>query len=179
MKREQLTKQIEAILLIENSHRSVESLATQLATKAETVTQCLQDLAEKYKDHGHGMEIAHSSRGVLLVPEEKIWEEIASHYRSRHEDPLPKPAVETLAIIAYSQPITTAEIERLRGLGAGYSIRLLLERELIMVTGTKKAPGAPRLYGTTAQFLQLYNLDSLKGLPALSEEDAVHFLSSR
>lgn len=176
---EQLTKQIEAILLIENSHRSTESIAKQLNTKTEVIAQCVQELSEKYKNNDHGIEIANSSRGVLLVPERGAWEEIASHYRSRHEDPLPKPALETLAIIAYSQPITVAEIEQFRGLGAGYSIRLLLERELIIVTGTKKAPGAPRLYGTTAQFLQLYNLNSIKGLPTLSEEDAVHFLSSR
>lgn len=174
-----LAQQIEAILLIENQHRTVESLAEQLDVDLERVEASAQQLAEHYRAHHHGIEIVTSARGILLLPEKSVWEAIAPHYRSLQTEPLPNPAVETLAIVAYSQPITATEIERLRGVRPDHALRLLLEQKLIEVTGTKKAPGLPRLYGTTPQFLQLYNLQRLTDLPELAEEDAIRFLSSR
>lgn len=178
MKEQQLTKQIEAILIIENEHRSIESLAKQLEVTQHDVEQCIEQLSDMYKKNDHGIEIIRSSRGVLLVPESEVWDTIAPHYHLQHDSPLSRPVIETLAIIAYSQPVTIAEIEKLRGLSTGYNIRLLLERKLIVSVGTKKAPGRPRLYGTTKQFLHLYNLNTIKELPVLSENDAVLFLSS-
>jgi segregation and condensation protein B len=77
--------------------------------------------------------------------------------------------METLAIIAYKQPITKAEIERIRGVGVGHTLRLLLEYELIKTGGRKDVPGKPVLYTTTDKFLQFFGLLSLKDLPSLSE----------
>lgn len=178
MTSERLSKQIEAVLLIEATHRTADSIATQLECSAQTVMQCARELAERYRQHNHGFEISVSQRGILLIPEKEAWNALSKHYRSRREDSLPNAALETLAIVAYSQPITVSEIERLRGLAAAHSIRVLVERKLITVTGTKKAPGSPRIYGTTPHFLQVYNLHDLSELPPLSEEDAVRFLSS-
>jgi segregation and condensation protein B len=82
---------------------------------------------------------------------------------------LSRAALETLAIVAYRQPIMRAEIESLRGVDCGGVLRLLLERRLIRVMGRKEIPGRPLIYGTTRQFLEVFELRDLKDLPTLKE----------
>ena len=88
-------------------------------------------------------------------------------------------AMETLAIIAYSQPITRAEVEQLRGVGVDNMIRLLLERNLIKEVGKKEVPGRPTLFGTTKEFLKLFHLNSISDLPKLDEDDEQRFELAR
>jgi segregation and condensation protein B len=83
--------------------------------------------------------------------------------------------METLAIIAYSQPVTRAEIEAIRGVSADNMIRLLLEKDLVRETGKKDVPGKPAQYGTTKEFLKLFRLGSIAELPKLSESDMDRF----
>ena len=78
-------------------------------------------------------------------------------------------ALETLAIVAYKQPITKSEIERIRGVQVGYILKVLLEHKIIKITGKKDAPGRPLLYGTTDKFLKYFGLLSIKDLPPISE----------
>ena len=85
----------------------------------------------------------------------------------------------TLAIIAYSQPITRAEIEQLRGVGVDNMIRLLIERNLIKEVGKKEAPGRPTLFGTTKEFLKLFRLNSIADLPKLDEDEQERFELAR
>ncbi len=82
---------------------------------------------------------------------------------------LSKPALETLAIIAYRQPITRAEIEYLRGVESGGVLKTLLEKNLIKILGKKNVPGKPLIYGTSRRFLEIFNLKDLKSLPTLKE----------
>jgi segregation and condensation protein B len=82
---------------------------------------------------------------------------------------LSRPQLETLAVVAYRQPVTRAEIDHIRGVDTGAVLRLLLERELLQIVGKKEEPGRPMLYGTTVKFLELFNLMSLRDLPDLSE----------
>jgi segregation and condensation protein B len=84
-----------------------------------------------------------------------------------------KATLETLAIIAYRQPITKAEIEAIRGVDVDGVITTLLERNLIRAVARKDVPGRPFLYGTTAEFLQLFNLKDLSHLPTLKETDEI------
>ncbi len=84
---------------------------------------------------------------------------------------LSQAALETLAIIAYRQPVTRAEIEDVRGVDAGATVKSLLERHLIRIAGQREVPGRPMLYGTTRRFLEIFGLDSLKSLPTLRELD--------
>jgi segregation and condensation protein B len=83
--------------------------------------------------------------------------------------------METLSIIAYSQPITRSEIESIRGVQADTMIRLLLEKELIRETGKKDVPGKPVQFGTTREFLKLFRLESIADLPKLNESEAERF----
>ncbi len=84
---------------------------------------------------------------------------------------LSQAALETLAIIAYRQPVTRAEIEDVRGVDAGATVKSLLERHLIRIAGQREVPGRPMLYGTTRRFLEIFGLESLKSLPTLRELD--------
>ncbi|MDD3941563.1 MAG: SMC-Scp complex subunit ScpB, partial [Sphaerochaetaceae bacterium] len=88
---------------------------------------------------------------------------------------LSKAALETLAIIAYSQPVTRRDVENIRGVASDNIVRLLREREYIKVVGRKDVPGHPCLYGTTKKFLFEFNLPSISALPKLSEIDQVRF----
>lgn len=94
-------------------------------------------------------------------------------YQGRRRFRLSRPGLETLAIIAYKQPITRAEIESIRGVGAGSVIASLMERALIEITGKAKVLGAPFLYGTTAAFLEYLGLNSLKDLPSMEDLEAL------
>jgi segregation and condensation protein B len=82
-------------------------------------------------------------------------------------------ALETLAIVAYKQPVLRAEIERLRGVDAGGVLRMLMEKDLVRVVGRKDLPGRPLIYGTTRRFLETFGLNDLKDLPSMEEIEAV------
>lgn len=84
---------------------------------------------------------------------------------------LSQAALETLAVIAYRQPTTRAEIEEVRGVDAGATVKSLLERQLIRIAGQREVPGRPMLYGTTRRFLEVFGLENLKNLPTLRELD--------
>ncbi len=84
---------------------------------------------------------------------------------------LSQPALETLAIVAYRQPVTRAEVEHVRGVDSSSGLRNLLEKRLVRIIGKDHAPGRPLIYGTTRDFLSLFNLNSLKDLPTLEDFD--------
>jgi segregation and condensation protein B len=86
---------------------------------------------------------------------------------------LTQPALEILAIVAYRQPVTRATVEHLRGVDCSHGLRTLLERRLIRIAGKDNAPGRPILYGTTREFLSLFNLSDLRELPTLEEFDLI------
>ena len=100
-------------------------------------------------------------------------------YGKKNEGKLSRAAMETLAIIAYSQPITRAEIEALRGVSADNMIRILVERNLIKEVGRKDIPGKPIQFGTTKDFLQLFQLNSIADLPKLDETESERFELAR
>jgi segregation and condensation protein B len=111
----------------------------------------------------------------MISPKKEYWDNLKDRYGKKNDSKLSKAALETLSIIAYSQPITRSEIEAIRGVSADNMIRLLLERELIRETGKKDIPGKPVQFGTTKEFLKLFRLDSIADLPKLNESEADRF----
>jgi segregation and condensation protein B len=111
----------------------------------------------------------------MLAPKKEYWETLKERYGKKNDAKLSRAAMETLAIIAYSQPITRSEIEALRGVSADNMLRLLTERALIKETGKKDIPGHPVQYGTTKDFLRLFRLNSIAELPKLDEDEAGRF----
>jgi len=111
----------------------------------------------------------------MLSPKREYWENLKHRYGKKNESRLSRAAMETLSIIAYSQPITRTEVEAIRGVQADNMIRMLLEKSLIKEMGKKDVPGKPVMYGTTREFLKVFRLATIADLPKLSESEADRF----
>ncbi|MDR2482807.1 MAG: SMC-Scp complex subunit ScpB [Treponema sp.] len=166
---------IEAILYLEPEPLDEAALVRISGLSREAVAGALQVLDERCAAESSGVEISRIGGGVMLSPKKEYWEALRERYGKKNESKLSKAAMETLAIIAYSQPITRSEIEAIRGVQADTMIRLLAERELIKETGRKDVPGKPIQYGTTREFLKFFRLESIADLPKLNESEQDRF----
>jgi segregation and condensation protein B len=167
---QELKSAIEAILFIAGNPLSVDRLKSLFedATQEQIEAQ-LATLRHDYDDRGAGIMLAEIASGYQLAtrPEFAAW---LRKFRSvKVSTKLSKPALETLAIVAYKQPITRTEAEAIRGVNIGGIMRNLMERRLVKIVGKKDVPGKPMLYGTTPEFLQYFGLKDLSALPTLKE----------
>lgn len=119
-----------------------------------------------YSETGRSFRIERVAGGYRVMTRPELAEVLAAFHRSQASNRLSRAAVETLAIIAYQQPVTRARLEAIRGVGCGEVLRSLLERRLIAVTGRAEELGRPMLYGTTKHFLDTFGLNSIKELPS-------------
>ena len=130
---------------------------------------------EEYASPSRGLEPIKSGGGWILAPKAELWEVLKERYGKKNENRLSRAAIETLSIIAYSQPITRSEVEAIRGVSADGMVRFLLEKEFIKEVGKKEAPGRPVQYGTTKEFLKYFRLGSIADLPKLDELESERF----
>ena len=170
---------VETILFLESEPLPVKVLANKAQLSEEVVEKCIENLQEKYKEPSSGIDIAMITGGWCLVPKKEFWEVLKEYYGSKRDGKLSKSAMETLSIIAYSQPVTRSEIEAIRGVGVDNAMRLLMDRNLVKEVGKKDAPGRPTQFGTTKEFLKLFRLNSIADLPKLDEEEAERFELAR
>lgn len=170
---------IEAILYLETSPITLENLSKVSLLSQEVTSQALECLIEEYEKDSRGIKIAMQAGGYLITPKEEFWDYLKAHYGKKNEAKLSKAAMETLSIVAYSQPVTRVDIEAIRGVSADNMIRLLLEKNLIQEVGKKDIPGKPVMFGTTKEFLKVFNLNSIADLPKLSEEEKERFELAR
>ncbi len=170
---------IESILFLESEPITEKSLATISELSEEEVSKCIEQLKEKYSNDNSGIEIDFITGGWALVPKKEMWEVLKERYGNKNEGKLSKSAMETLSIIAYSQPITRAEIEAIRGVSADNMIRLLMDRNLVKEVGKKDIPGKPSQFGTTKEFLKFFRLNSIADLPKLDQEEQERFELAR
>jgi segregation and condensation protein B len=133
----------------------------------QAVEEALSLLRSALEADGHGLEIVEIGGGFSFAPRKALWEHLRERYGKSAENRLSKAALETLAIIAYSQPITRAEIESIRGVSADGMIKLLSSRNFIREVGRKDVPGKPVQYGTTREFLKAFRLSTIADLPKL------------
>lgn len=167
---------LEAILFLENEAISIDKLSRITSLTELDVSAALNELGEFYASSSHGIELSRIGEDFQLVPKKHLWPELKERYGKRIDRRLTKAALETLSIIAYSQPITRKEIDSIRGVSSDSILRLLKEKELIKISGYKEGLGRPALYSTTKKFLQNFNLSSISSLPRLSEIDQQRFL---
>ena len=137
--------------------------------KESNIADAIRALNEQYLDSGRAFTIESISGGYRMMTRAEHAPVIAAMHRSRASTRLSKPALETLAIIAYRQPITRAELEAIRGVACGEVVRSLMERKMVKITGRAEELGRPMLYGTTRQFLDTFGLSSVKDLPKPEE----------
>jgi segregation and condensation protein B len=131
----------------------------------------LAALAERLEDDGRGIRVQRLEDAWQLVTAPEVGTALAT-YAAREEARLSPAALEALAVIAYRQPCTRGDVERVRGVDSDYVIRSLLHRRLVQEVGRRDTPGRPVLFGTTFTFLERFGLTSLDDLPPLSSEAA-------
>ena len=170
MEDQQLKSAIEALLFIGGAPLTVDRLKGifEDASKDQIEAQ-LQTLKAEYEARGAGVMVTEVANGwqVATCAEQAPW--VRKFKTVKVTTRLSRPALETLAIIAYKQPITRPEIEAIRGVNIGGIARNLMERRLVKIVGKKDVPGKPMLYGTTTEFLQYFGLKDLSSLPTLRE----------
>jgi segregation and condensation protein B len=130
----------------------------------------IRQLNQDYEDTGRSFRIEQVAGGYQILTHPEHGELLKKLYQREIDAKLTKAALETLSIIAYKQPILRADIEAIRGVACGETIRSLMEKHLVKISGRAEVPGRPILYGTTRRFLELFGLNSLKDLP--QPEDA-------
>ncbi len=139
------------------------------AGDARVVRRIVEALGEDYDSQARAFTVEEVAGGYLLFTRPDFHPWVGKLHRREQEDTLSQAALEALAIVAYKQPITRAQIEDIRGVQSGYILRSLIEKSLVRVAGRSEELGRPLLYGTTAIFLELFGLPSLKELPKLGE----------
>lgn len=129
------------------------------------VRAAIRSLNEQYESSGRSFRVEQVAGGYQLLTLPQHGELLKKLKQKESDAKLTKAALETLAIIAYKQPILRADVEAIRGVACGETIRSLMEKHLVNIAGRAEIPGRPILYGTTKRFLQLFGLNSLKDLP--------------
>jgi segregation and condensation protein B len=145
------------------------TFAAQGIANPAAIKRAVEHLNEAYAREGRSFRIEAVSGGLRLMTRPEYAEVLARFHGQRGQTRLSRAAIESLAIIAYKQPITRAEIESIRGVASGEILRTLMERRLVTITGRAEELGRPMLYGTTRQFLEVFGLASLKDLPPPEE----------
>jgi len=169
------TALIETILYLEGEPLDEAALSRISGLAREVVEKALENLGGRYAAEDSGLELSRIGGGIMISPKKIYWDTLREKYGKKNESRLSRAAMETLSIIAYSQPITRAEIEAIRGVQADNMIRLLAEKDLIREVGKKDVPGKPAQYGTTKEFLKVFRLGSIADLPKLDESEAERF----
>jgi segregation and condensation protein B len=175
MSGEQAAALVEAVLFLENEPVDATVLGRITGLNRAQVLEAIEELRRRYEAEAHGLEITEFGGGYTFVVKQRLWELLKPRYGKRSEAKLSRAALETLSIIAYSQPVTRQEIESIRGVSADGMIKLLASKNLIREVGKKQVPGRPVQYGTTKEFLKVFRLASIADLPKLDELDAEKF----
>jgi len=161
---------LEALLFSTHHPLTGQRLGELLEIRSQkSIRKGVQDLNKQYEESGRTFRVEQVAGGyqLLSLPE---YGDILKRLHQREADAkLTKAALETLAIIAYKQPILRADVEAIRGVACGETIRSLMEKHLVNIAGRAEEPGRPILYGTTKRFLQLFGLNNLKDLPQSEE----------
>lgn len=164
----ELPQAIEAMLLASRSPLSMALLKDLTGMAAAALEQALAALGEKYAEIGSGIVLTESAGGWILRTSERQKSFVRKLLGVKPQR-LTRAALETLALVAYRQPVTRPEIEEVRGVDCGAVMKALLERRMVKILGKKEEPGRPLLYGTTRDFLEFFGLKSLTALPTLRE----------
>ena len=137
--------------------------------EAKDLRKLVKELISEYEESERGFELVEISNGYQFRSKPEFADEIVNYNKEIKKFRLSKASLEVLAIVAYKQPITRVEVEQIRGVDCSGVINLLLDKRLMEIKGRKDVPGKPFLYATTTEFLETFNLKSLKELPTLKE----------
>lgn len=170
----ELVRVVEALVFAANEPLEATTLC-RIVTEADedlgdgvgpaTVEEVVDHLNDQYESNGRSFRIRNWAGGYRMATESDLSPFLEEMFAEERERTLSRSLMETLAIVAYQQPVTKPEVDHVRGVDAGYALRKLLERSLLEVVGRSDSVGRPLLYGTTDYFLEQFGLDTLDDLP--------------
>ncbi len=160
---------VEALIFVADEPLSAKTLADVLAEDKETVEAAIEELAKEYDAREGGLQIRPIAGGWQISTRAEFHEEIRTFLKTRPSAKLSLPALETLAVIAYKQPVTVPEILEIRGVQSASAIKTLLDKRLIISRGRKETVGRPMQYGTSKDFLIQFGLKDLSELPSIED----------
>jgi len=160
---------LESIIFVSDTPVQLETLVEILPESSkEAILEGIHRIQKEYEEDFRGLELVEVAGGYQFRTKPR-WAEWIQRLKKAKAVRLSRSALETLAMVAYRQPIIRPEIEAIRGVDSGWVLRTLLEKGLIKVMGRKDIPGRPIVYGTTQAFLELFSLNTLSDLPTLKE----------
>lgn len=160
---------LEAVLFLSNEPVPLSFFVNSFSIETTHAKILLDSLVDEYEDRDGGIKLHEIAKGYQFVTSEKYGDQLRRVIGVKKREGLSKGMLETLAIIAYKQPIVLAEIDELRGVSSRMMVVKLMERTLVKPVGRKELPGRPLAYGTTNEFLRYFGLNKLSDLPKLSE----------
>ncbi|MCM1254213.1 MAG: SMC-Scp complex subunit ScpB [Clostridium sp.] len=168
MEREKAKAVLEAILFTMGDSVEIERLAEVIEEDVQTVKEILAEMEKEYRKEDRGIGLTTLEDAVQLCTKGELYEYLIKIAKTPKKYVLTDTLLETLSIIAYKQPVTRLEIEKVRGVSCDHAVNKLLEYDLITEVGRLDAPGRPLLFGTTEQFLRSFGVKSLEDLPELN-----------
>lgn len=171
MKMNEYEAVIEAALFVAGDSVSLSALADMIEMDKATTKAIINTLITRYANENRGMRIIEIGEGYQMCTSPACFETIRKIYKGRERQGLTPALLETLAIIAYKQPVTKASIEEIRGVNSDHAVNRLVEKGLVCECGRMDTPGKPILFGTTTEFLRYFGFKDMADLPILKEPE--------
>jgi len=159
----------EALIFVADEPITVKTLADVLEEDKETIEAAVEELKQEYEEREGGLQLREIAGGWQISTRTEYHEEVRKYLKTRPNAKLSLAALETLAVIAYKQPVTVPEILEIRGVQSASAIKTLLDKKLITAKGRKETVGRPMMYGTSKDFLLQFGLKDLSELPSIED----------
>nr|WP_294493543.1 SMC-Scp complex subunit ScpB [uncultured Mediterraneibacter sp.] len=175
MEIEKVQAAVEAILFTMGESVELSRIADAIGHDEETTKKMIHNMMDRYEEEDRGIRIIELDNSFQFCTKKEMYEYLVRVAKQPRRYTLTDVLLETLSIVAYKQPVTKLEIEKIRGVKSDHAVNKLVEYGLIEETGRLEAPGRPLLFGTTEEFLRRFSLQSLDDMPALDQEQIEHF----
>lgn len=170
MNLERIEAVIEAILFTMGESVEVEKIATAIEHDVDTTIKIVHNMMDKYEAADRGVRIIELENAFQMCTKTEYYDELIKVASQPRKYALTDVLLETLSIVAYKQPITKMEVEKIRGVSSEHAVNKLVEYGLVKELGRLDAPGRPMLFGTTEEFLRSFGVQSIEDLPTISED---------
>jgi segregation and condensation protein B len=175
---DRLAREVEALIFASDEPLSISQLCEYTGSGEDSIHQALDRINRAFRDQHHALGMIEVAGGFRIATESEFGDVVSQLFEGRKPGKLSRAALETLAVVAYSQPCTRMSVESIRGVNCDSAIRTLLEREMVKISGRMETPGRPLLYSTTGAFLEYFGLSNLDHLPRYEEIEELLSLSS-
>ena len=168
MDKREIQGKIEGILFAMGESVAIKEIAEALGEEENTIKDIIEEMKVYYASKERGIQLVSLEGNIQLRTKDEYYDDLIKIASAPKKNVLSDSVLETLSIIAYKQPVTRMDVEKIRGVNSDFGINKLLEYGLIKELGRLDAPGKPLLFGTSEQFLRAFNVDSIEDLPQIS-----------